>query len=123
MPTDSVAYRFCHITANKTAFDAVPKVWIAPQMWWNYNEIIDMWSKKMFPRVDPARSFRMSIIDRYKDQRYKQLLIPTALVQDAELDLRVKCKPQNQQNQLPKAVVDYYNWPNTFGTPQRGPRF
>lgn len=118
MSTDSVAYRHCQITARQQAWLSIPKVWVPESEWWGTTQEFDDWTRRTFPTVDPKKSLRMSMIDSPNGvPQFKQLMIPPALLTGNGLDLQVKCKPYAYQ--LSAKIVDYYNWPNTFGDAQR----
>lgn len=118
MFTDSVAYRHCQITARKQAWLSIAKVWVPESGWWNSTQKLDDWTREKFPTVDPAKSVRMSMIATPDGiPQFKQLVIPPTLLSGNGLDLQVKCKPY--PHQLSTKIVDYYNWPNTFGEAQR----
>uniref|UniRef100_L2FRI6 Uncharacterized protein n=2 Tax=Colletotrichum fructicola (strain Nara gc5) TaxID=1213859 RepID=L2FRI6_COLFN len=119
----------CHVTANKKAVENVLKAWIPENTWWNINKQYEWAAKQTVNKVkvdDEAfnRALRMSKIDKTDDpgvkfaKGAKQLLIPSDLVNDRDLDIQVDCK--KEWKRLPdNVVVDYRSWKkNVIGKPQ-----
>lgn len=114
MFTDSVAYRYCQITAREAKVKSIPKLWIPKEQWWDIDEMYK-WAESNFPKLDFNRVFRLSQISKHEPA--KQLLIPTYLLAGNGLDLQVSCKA-NWRDLPSTKLVDYSKWPNTYGKPQ-----
>ncbi|KAF4805735.1 hypothetical protein CGCSCA5_v015090 [Colletotrichum siamense] len=111
------------------AVENVVKAWIPEKTWWDIEKQYDWAYKQIFnnKKVTNAvfnRALRLSRIAKPSDSSIKftkgakQLLIPTFLINDSNLDFKVDCRMDWKR--LPdNTVVDYRGWTkNVIGIPQ-----
>ncbi|RYO78192.1 hypothetical protein DL766_008937 [Monosporascus sp. MC13-8B] len=112
---------YCVLTAEDGPFQRLGKAWIPPSMWFKSEEELSSHITGLESSWDPAKTLRMATIAGQDEEDY-QMVIPPALVPDADLDIRVFCydtKEAMNEEWDTGEDIDYDDeWQNVKGDPE-----
>ncbi|KAJ0158445.1 hypothetical protein CTA2_11559 [Colletotrichum tanaceti] len=104
-------YWWCYVKADRGKLRRAPKVWIPESLWGHPESQIASYVRRHLHQGESADSaLRLSRMKSYPNG-YDQVLIPTSMVQNDELDTFAKCYEEDSDVPV-KEDVDYDEWTN-----------